>query len=73
MNNNNITKASQISKSAIQYRKRNKHTSLENKSDSSESQKSILLHDSDPPGNTEQIFSVDESIKTKTNANTNSV
>lgn len=46
-NNNNVINVSQIiSKSTIQ-RKRNKHTSLEIESDSSESQKFILLHDLD--------------------------
>lgn len=71
--NNNITNVSQISKSAIQCRKRDKYTSSESENDSSELQKSILLHDldSDSPENTEQVSSVDESAN-KTNTNSNS-
>lgn len=72
INNNNITNVNQISKSAIQCRKRNKHTSLESESDSLESQKSIHDLNSDSSENTEQVSSVDKSTKTNANFNTNS-
>lgn len=72
-NNNNLINISQISKSPIQHRKRNKYTSLGGTSDSSESQKSILLHDSDldSPENTEQVSSIDKSAEA--NANTTNI
>lgn len=70
INNNNITNVNQISKSAIQCRKR-KHTSVESESDSPESQKSIHDLNSDSSENTEQVSSVDKPTKTNADFNTN--